>query len=172
MLSAISTNRARQFRIDIVEHASTPEVRPFIVGTPLDPPTPILLPYPLTLMARQKYDFFAPRQSFNLLAMFQSPMMMIMVVGAVLVLAMPYIMVSVLWFRSSVSFLNSSSQKNLDPETLQEMQNQRGKLMDIQRPTRQSGARAPIASTESAADGATSSQSLGNKNRSGKSKRR
>ena len=98
--------------------------------------------------------------------------MMIMVVGAVLVLAMPYIMVGVLWLRSTLSFLNSSLQKNLDPETLQEMQNQRGKLMDVQRATRQSGARAPIASTESAADVATSPQSLGNKSRSGKSKRR
>lgn len=83
-----------QLRLDVLESDSLPEVRPYIPGTPLSPASPMTLPYPITLSAVQKIDFYMPRQAFNLIGMFKNPMMMMMLVGGALVFAMPYIMVS------------------------------------------------------------------------------
>ena len=58
-------------------------------------PSAIALPYPIRIAASQKLDYYTDRQGFNLLAMFKNPMMMMMLVGGVLVFAMPYIMVSI-----------------------------------------------------------------------------
>jgi len=62
------------------------------------------LPYPIKLAAVSRYSFFIPHESFNVLSMFGNPMMLMMVVGAVLVFATPYLA------------------KHVDPETLKEYQ--------------------------------------------------
>lgn len=63
-------------------------------GTPLNPPSAFTLPYPLILQARGKLDFFVPEASFNVMGMFQNPMMLMMGVTAIVVLALPYLLVS------------------------------------------------------------------------------
>ena len=80
-------------RIDVFESDSLPEVRPYFPGTPLSPVAPATLPYPIVLSARAKNDYFVPRESFNVLAMFKNPMMMMMLGAGVLVLLMPTLMV-------------------------------------------------------------------------------
>ncbi|KAK2461779.1 hypothetical protein APHAL10511_006242 [Amanita phalloides] len=88
-----------QLRIDISSNA-TLEARPYIAGTPLDPPSQVLLPVPLVLTPRQKNAYFIPPGSFNLLSMFSNPMMLLMVVTACMMLGAPYLL------------------KNMDAETL------------------------------------------------------
>jgi hypothetical protein len=68
-------------------------VRPYTVGTPLNPPSPVKLPHPVKLVPRQRKSYFVPHQSFDIMQMFQNPMMLIMVFGGLMMLAMPYIMV-------------------------------------------------------------------------------
>jgi hypothetical protein len=80
-------------RIDINPTDSLPEVHPYVLGTPFNPVSPIILPYPITLIARSKNSYFVPRESFNVVGMFQNPMMLIMVFTGVMMFAMPYIMV-------------------------------------------------------------------------------
>ena len=85
---------ALQLRVDVPpEPESSPEVRPYGIGTPLNPPSPIKLPYPVKLVPRQRNSYFVPHQSFSVALMFQNPMMLIMVFGGLMMLAMPYIMV-------------------------------------------------------------------------------
>lgn len=81
-----------QLRLDVKN--STTEVRLYIPGTSLNPPSPVLLPYPIVLMPREKSVYFVPPETFNLLAMMSNPMMLLMVVGGSMMLAMPYLMVS------------------------------------------------------------------------------
>ena len=84
-----------QLRVDVPpEPEYPPEVRPYTVGTPLNPPSPVKLPYPIKLVPRQRKSYFVPHQSFNVVQMFQSPMMLMMVFGGMMMLAMPYITVS------------------------------------------------------------------------------
>lgn len=101
-------------RIDVSPSEPLPEVRPYIFGTPLLTTTAFILPYPIMLIPRHKNRYFSPRESFNLLGMFQSPMMMIMALTGVMMLAMPYIM------------------KQLDPETLDGLKGQ-GKAASIEK---------------------------------------
>ncbi|TCD63996.1 hypothetical protein EIP91_004698 [Steccherinum ochraceum] len=115
VLSVVAHEHAfEQLRIDVLETDSLPEIRPYVPGTPLSPPSKITLPYPIVLSARGKYDFYVPRQSFNILAMFQNPMMVMMVFTAVMVLAMPYLM------------------KNMDPEALQDFSKRQSKISEMQ----------------------------------------
>ena len=65
-------------------------------GTPLNPPSMFTMPYPLTLQAKRKLDFFVPEASFNIMGMLQNPMMLMMGVTAVVVLGLPYLLVSCL----------------------------------------------------------------------------
>ncbi|PCH33572.1 hypothetical protein WOLCODRAFT_64155 [Wolfiporia cocos MD-104 SS10] len=101
-------------RIDVLESESLPEVRPYIPGTPLSPAAPVTLPYPIVLPARQRNDYFVPRQSFDVLSMFQSPMMLMMLGMAVMVLAMPYLM------------------KNMDPNMLQDFNKRQARISSLQ----------------------------------------
>jgi len=112
VLSVVSRDHVfDQLRIDIPpEDDSTPEVSPYNVGTPLNPRSPIKLLYPIKLVPRQRKSYFVPHQSFNVVQMFQNPMMLIMVFGGLMMLAMPYIT------------------KNLDPALLQEAQQNQAKL--------------------------------------------
>jgi hypothetical protein len=99
------------YRIDINQNSVSPvEVRPYILGIPMNPPSNVILPYPLSIAAKEKYVYFLPRQSFNLGGMLSNPMMLAMLACGVLVLAMPYIM------------------KNLDPEVLEEFKREQGRL--------------------------------------------
>ncbi|OJA12057.1 hypothetical protein AZE42_06691 [Rhizopogon vesiculosus] len=100
-------------RLDISSEP-LPDVRSYVFGTPLLTPSSVSLPYPVVLIPRHQNKYFSPRESFNLLAMFQSPMMMIMVLTGGMMLAMPYIM------------------KNLDPQTLEGLKGSQAKAANIQ----------------------------------------
>lgn len=67
-----------------------------MLGTPLMSTTSVYLRYPIVLTPRHKNSYFKPRDSFNLLGMFQNPMMMIMVLTGLMMFGMPYIMVTLL----------------------------------------------------------------------------
>ncbi|RPD82632.1 hypothetical protein L226DRAFT_528776 [Lentinus tigrinus ALCF2SS1-7] len=103
-----------QVRVDVLETETLPEVRPYFPGTPLSPPSTVTIPYPIVLSARAKYDYFVPRESFNVLAMFKNPMMMMMLGAGVLVLLMPTMM------------------KNMDPEVMEEFKERQAKMSGMQ----------------------------------------
>ncbi|KAH7883752.1 hypothetical protein F5I97DRAFT_1938425 [Phlebopus sp. FC_14] len=114
ILSVLSHDYAfEQMRVDVSNSSPTPEIKSYIVGTPLMSPS-VVLSYPVVFTPRHKNNYFQPRESFNLLGMFRNPMMMIMVLTGVLVVGMPYIM------------------KNLDPQTLEELQGQQAKVASLQ----------------------------------------
>ncbi|KAJ7139832.1 hypothetical protein C8R44DRAFT_694563 [Mycena epipterygia] len=100
-----------QMRVDVLESAF--EVRPYSVGTPLNPASPILLPQ-ISLTPRLKHVYFVPLDSFNVLGMLQNPMMLMLLFGGVMVMAMPYLM------------------KNMDPETIKEFKEQQAKMSSMQ----------------------------------------
>ncbi|KAF5377532.1 hypothetical protein D9615_005248 [Tricholomella constricta] len=115
LLSVVSPNYSfDQLRIDVVNSESMPEVRPYVVGTPLNPPSVVLLPHPITLTPRQNHAYFVPHESFNLMAMLSNPMMLMMVVGGAMMLAMPYLM------------------KNMDPDAMEEFKEQHAKVAGFQ----------------------------------------
>jgi len=100
-----------QYRIDVNHRSISPvEVRPYILGVPMGPPSNILLPYPLSIASREKYVYFLPQESFNLGGMLLNPMMLAMIACGGLVLAMPYIM------------------KNLDTDALQGFSKEQARL--------------------------------------------
>lgn len=82
-----------QLRVDVTPTDIEPTIHPFIIGTPFNSVSSITIPYPLTLIPRSKNAWFVPREGFNLVGMFQNPMMLIMVFTGVMMFAMPYIMV-------------------------------------------------------------------------------
>ena len=59
----------------------------------MDPPSLVLLPYPIILIPREKSVYFVPPETFNLVAMMSNPMMLLMVFGGGMMLVMPYLMV-------------------------------------------------------------------------------
>ncbi|KAH7915357.1 hypothetical protein BJ138DRAFT_1122722 [Hygrophoropsis aurantiaca] len=103
-----------KIRVDISESEPIPEVKSYVFGTPLTSHASVKLPYPVVLVPRHRNNYFMPRESFNLLGMFQNPMMMIMVLTGVMMIGMPYIL------------------KNLDPQTLEELQGRQAKVASIQ----------------------------------------
>ncbi|ETW87434.1 hypothetical protein HETIRDRAFT_99784 [Heterobasidion irregulare TC 32-1] len=115
ILSVVSHNHQfDKFRIDIPTQSSTPEVRAYAPGTPLNPPSSIKLSYPILITPRGQNAYFVPPQSFNLLGMFQNPMMLMMVFGGVMMLSMPYLL------------------KSMDPEMVQEFKENQAKLSNFQ----------------------------------------
>ncbi len=68
----------------------------------MQPPSSILLPYPALFTPRDRYVYFAPPESFNLAGMLSNPMMLLMVGGAGMMLAMPYLIVSSVYLLSYV----------------------------------------------------------------------
>ncbi|KAI0735248.1 hypothetical protein C8Q76DRAFT_711601 [Earliella scabrosa] len=115
VLSVLAHDHAfEQVRVDVFDTETLPEVRPYFPGTPLSPPSPVTLPYPILLSARQRHDYFIPRESFNVLAMFKNPMMMMMLGAGVLVLFMPTMM------------------KNMDPEVMEEFKERQAKMAGVQ----------------------------------------
>ncbi|TFY79375.1 hypothetical protein EWM64_g4638 [Hericium alpestre] len=115
LLSVIShDHHFDKLRIDVPSNAELPKVRPYIAGTPMNPPSPIKLPYPIRISARQRNTYFVPREGFNVLGMFQNPMMMMMAAAGVMMLATPYLM------------------KSMDPEMVQEFQQNQAKMANLQ----------------------------------------
>ncbi|KAF8898548.1 hypothetical protein BD779DRAFT_1607324 [Infundibulicybe gibba] len=115
ILSVVTHNILfEQLRIDVLNASLTPEIRPYIAGTPLNPPSEILLSYPVTLVPKEKHIYFIPPESFNLVAMLSNPMMLMMIFGGGMMFAMPYLM------------------KNMDPESLEEFKGQQAKMAGIQ----------------------------------------
>ncbi|KAH6917214.1 hypothetical protein BKA70DRAFT_1251626 [Coprinopsis sp. MPI-PUGE-AT-0042] len=90
------------------------DVRPYVPGTPFNPASTILLPYPIKLSAKEKFSYYSPRQSFDVLSMLSNPMMLMMVAAGALAVGMPYLM------------------KNLDPEALKELEGNQAKLAGVQ----------------------------------------
>jgi len=137
-----------QFRVDVLDSTSPLEVRSHILGTPLTSTTSASLRYPIILIPRHKNNYFQPRESFNLLGMFQNPMMMMMVLAGVMMLGMPYIM------------------KNLDPQTLEEVKAQQGKIANIQNSLQngdvKSGLSALLAAEEESKASGAAGRSAGN----------
>ena len=89
-----------------MDSLSPPEVRPYVPGTPLSSTanSPVTVTYPLSVHPRYKNEYFVPKQSFNIVGMLQSPMIMMMGAVGVMVLALPYMMVGnplVFWELSS-----------------------------------------------------------------------
>jgi ER membrane protein complex subunit 7 len=124
------THQTYQVRIDVSPSEPLPEVRSYVFGTPLLTTSSVSLPYPVVLIPRHENKYFSPRDSFNLLGMFQSPMMMIMALTGGMMLAMPYIMVSFICILFWVVLI--LVQKNLDPETLDGLKGQQAKGANIQ----------------------------------------
>ncbi|KAI0068471.1 hypothetical protein BV25DRAFT_1987245 [Artomyces pyxidatus] len=104
-----------QLRIDVPSEAdSPPEIRPYTAGTPLNPPSAVKLAYPIKLVPRQRNKYFVPVESFNMIGMFQNPMMLMMLFGGAMMLGMPYLM------------------KQMDPEMLQEFKENQAKMTNFQ----------------------------------------
>ncbi|KAK7694566.1 hypothetical protein QCA50_001752 [Cerrena zonata] len=148
-----------RLRIDVSDTDTLPEVRPYIPGTPLSPASPVTLPYPITLHPRGKYDFYAPQESFNIIAMFKSPMMLLMLFTGVMMLAMPYIM------------------KNMDPEMLNEFKDRQAKMQNIQSSIQNGDFKSGISAMlddgkPAASSGVSKAQSSATPRNKGKGKRR
>lgn len=92
--------------------------RPYIPGTPHNPPSTISLPYPILLSPRQnvKKMYYVERESFGkgALGMVQSPMVLMMIVMGVLVVGLPYLI------------------KNMDPELAKEFNERQARVSGIQ----------------------------------------
>ena len=78
-------------RLDVLEDSI--EAHPYAPATPLSPAIAAKLPYPLVLVPRAKFSYYAPPETFDIMAMVKSPMVLMMIATAVMVLAMPYLMV-------------------------------------------------------------------------------
>ncbi|EJD04925.1 uncharacterized protein FOMMEDRAFT_81026 [Fomitiporia mediterranea MF3/22] len=103
------------FRVDVHSPGeSLPDVRPYVQGTPHNPPSTITLQYPIALTPRQKANYFVEPQSFNALGMLQNPMVLMMLVMGVLVIGLPYLI------------------KNLDPEVAKELNERQSRVSGIQ----------------------------------------
>lgn len=70
------------------------EVHPYVPGTPFNPPSAVVLPYPIVVTPKEQHVFFIPREGFNLGGMLANPMMLMMIGLGAFMLAMPYIMVT------------------------------------------------------------------------------
>ncbi|KAJ3990539.1 hypothetical protein F5890DRAFT_1569753 [Lentinula detonsa] len=159
LLSVISHDH--KFDQDNTSSGEFIEVRPHIPGTPMNPASTILLPYPITISARERFNYFVPRESFNIMGMLKSPMILMMIFAGGLVLGMPYLM------------------KNMDPESLQEFKKEQAKMSHAQNALQSGDFKSGLSALMGAASGQdqTTSQpsqiraQAANKNR-GKGKRR
>ncbi|KAF5337371.1 hypothetical protein D9611_003341 [Ephemerocybe angulata] len=144
-----------KLRIDVHNpaDAQTVEVRPYIEGTPLHPPSTVILPYPIKVSAKGKFAYFSPPDSFNLITMLSNPMTMMMVFGGIMMLATPYMM------------------KNLDPEALEEMKKEQAKVAGVQKAIASGNFKGGISAIMAAADEATAATVAKTPQKSGKSKK-
>ncbi|TFY66191.1 hypothetical protein EVG20_g4902 [Dentipellis fragilis] len=104
-----------KLRIDVPSEAElVPEVRPYVPGTPMNPASKVKMPHPIKLIPRLRNNYFVPKQSFNLVGMFQNPMMLMMVFAGAMMLGTPYLM------------------KNMDPEMVEEFKHNQAKMANLQ----------------------------------------
>lgn len=89
----IPNTRWFQLRIDVSPDSESPSVHTYILGTPFSPASTITLPYPVVLTPRAKNAYYVKREGFNIVSMLSNPMMLIMGFTAIMMFAMPYIMV-------------------------------------------------------------------------------
>lgn len=75
--------------------------------------------------------YFVPAESFNLVAMFSNPMMLLMVFGGGMMLAMPYLIVSESLQNLIITTTDVFS-RNMDPESLEEFKEQQAKMSGFQ----------------------------------------
>jgi len=67
------------------------KILPYIPGTVITTLGVPNLPYPIRISAVSRHNYFVPHESFNLLAMFGNPMMLMTGIGAILLFATPYL---------------------------------------------------------------------------------
>jgi len=60
----------------------------------MNPPSIVLLPYPIFMSPKERFSYFVPPQNFDLGGMLGNPMMLLMIGGGAMMLAMPYLIVS------------------------------------------------------------------------------
>ncbi|KAL5498210.1 hypothetical protein ACEPAH_2340 [Sanghuangporus vaninii] len=116
ILTVVSLDYAfDSLRVDVYPSGeSLPDVRPYIPGTPHNPPSTVSLQYPIVLTPRHKANYFVEMQSFNALGMLRNPMVLMMLVTAVLVFGMPYLI------------------KSLDPDIAKELNERQARMVGIQ----------------------------------------
>ncbi|KAE9410901.1 hypothetical protein BT96DRAFT_242326 [Gymnopus androsaceus JB14] len=122
-----------QLRIDVTSEVV--EAHPYVPGTPMNPPSSILLPYPVRLSAQQKFNYFIPLESFNIMGMLKSPMILIMIFGGGLVLGMPYLM------------------KSMDPESLEDFKREQARMSQVQSAVQSGDLKSGFSALMSAASG-------------------
>ncbi|KZV92092.1 hypothetical protein EXIGLDRAFT_769281 [Exidia glandulosa HHB12029] len=105
-----------QFLVDIVMNDTKPLVfvHPYMPGTPLLPKANVTLAHPMTLLARRRNIYFVPRESFNVVGMFNNPMMLLMIGTGVMMFAMPMIM------------------NSMDPQALADAKQMQAKIFSVQ----------------------------------------
>ncbi|KAF8523147.1 hypothetical protein BU17DRAFT_64040 [Hysterangium stoloniferum] len=101
-------------RVDVSDAEHNVSVRAFSPGTPLAAAPVASIGYPIVLAARARNAYFVEREAFNPLAMFQSPMMLMMLATGVMLFATPYLMA------------------NMDKDTLDEVKQKQGELLAAQ----------------------------------------
>lgn len=113
----------------------------------MNPPSTILLPHPIKLVPRQRNSYFVPAQSFDIMGMFQNPMMLMMVVGGGMMFALPYITVRILSNPLVINpdALVTPSQKNLDPAVMKDVEETQAKIHAMQNSFQNGGIRAGCA---------------------------
>lgn len=72
----------QQLRVDVANEIV--QVYPYSLGTPFNLPSTISLPYPVKLVPKEKLDFYAAQQSFNLYSLLTNPMVLFAIGGLVL----------------------------------------------------------------------------------------
>ncbi|KAF9056348.1 hypothetical protein BJ165DRAFT_1399037 [Panaeolus papilionaceus] len=130
-----------QVVITVNDTSSTADVRPYIPGTPMHPPSNVNLFYPVVFIPRGKNNYYVPPEQFNLAGMLSNPMMLLMIGGAGMMLAMPYII------------------KNLDPEALEELKEQQNKMSGLQQALQSGDIKSGISAIMTAADDANQTPS-------------
>ncbi|PPQ76413.1 hypothetical protein CVT24_012630 [Panaeolus cyanescens] len=123
-----------QVLITVNDTSTIPDVRPYIPGTPTKPPSSVNLFYPVVFIPRGKNNYYVPLEKFNLATMLSNPMMLLMIGGAGMMLGMPYLI------------------KNLDPEALEELKEQQGKMSGIQQAFQSGDIKSGLSAIMAAAD--------------------
>lgn len=102
------------YRIDVSETKALPSVHAYIPGTPLSSNVAAPLAYPILLTPRAKNAYFVEREGFNLVAMLQSPMMLLMIGTGALLFLTPYLM------------------SRMDQDSLEELKGKQSKMLAAQ----------------------------------------
>jgi len=100
--------------VEVVSPDRTPLVYPYIPGTPLLPKPNVTYAHPFAVLAKRRNNYFVPAESFNVLGMFKSPMMLLMLGSGIMMFAMPWLM------------------SNMDPEAVEDAKKMQAKIFGAQ----------------------------------------